>query len=98
MFWPELQTIQDLLKKARQGKPIDEDDIPPQVAVSVAKRAQPPPPATAPAPVPTFEPTIQEEAPKPTPAPRKAAPAPPVQTQQPTTSGASSQGNDLTWN
>lgn len=28
------QTIQDLLKKAQQGKTIDENDIPPKIAVS----------------------------------------------------------------
>lgn len=80
------QTIQDLLKKAKQGKSVDEDDIPPPVAVSAAKPAQPP--AASHEPVPVFKPTI-EEPPKPTPAPRKVAPPPP---QQSSTSGASTQG------
>ena len=39
-----IQTIQDLLKKARQGKSVDEDDIPPAVAVTTTKRPQPLPP------------------------------------------------------
>ena len=30
----QFQTIQDLLKKAQQGKAIDENDIPPKIAVS----------------------------------------------------------------
>ncbi|XP_060604861.1 coiled-coil and C2 domain-containing protein 1B-like [Ruditapes philippinarum] len=80
-----LKTIQDLLKKARQGKPVDEGDIPPQVAISAQKRASPNHQLRTL--YPTFQPTIQEDAPKPAPAPRKAAPAPPVQTQQPVPQG-----------
>ena len=30
----QFQTIQDLLKKAQQGKAIDENDIPPKIAVN----------------------------------------------------------------
>ena len=30
----QFQTIQDLLKKAQQGKAIDENDIPPKIAIN----------------------------------------------------------------
>ncbi|KAL4236983.1 Coiled-coil and C2 domain-containing protein 1A [Mactra antiquata] len=78
-----LKTIQDLLKKAKQGKPVDESEIPPHMAVSSARK----PPASVPDPTPIFKPTIEDvPAPAPAPAPRKAAPAPPS---EPSTSGSS---------
>ena len=87
-----LQTIEDLLKKAKQGKAVDEGDIPPEVAVTVARKKTTVQPSEAPAPI--YEPTIPdsapEPAPRPQPAPRKAAPAPPPP--QPQTSEGSSEG------
>ena len=83
------KTLKDLLKKAQAGKPVDESDIPPPIAATVARRADPPRPSDpSPLPVftPTIEPTITPDEPKPppapVPAPRKAAPAPPQPTQQ----------------
>ena len=51
-----LQTLQDLLRQAKAGKPIAEDDIPPPVAgtsESSATRAAPPTPAPREAPPPS---------------------------------------------
>ncbi|XP_052776019.1 coiled-coil and C2 domain-containing protein 1-like isoform X2 [Mya arenaria] len=87
-----VKTIQDLLKKAQAGKPIDEDDIPPHMALS-APRKPDPAPQSQPTPPPISQPTVAREEPRPTPAARKPAPvspkpAPhPVQPQQGTSSG-----------
>lgn len=71
-----------------------EDDIPPPMATSAAKRPQP----AVPDPTPMFKPTIEEPAPPasvprktepapaPAPAPRKVAPTPPT---EPSSSGPS---------
>ena len=87
-----------MLKKAKQGKSVDEDEIPPQVALTTTKKATPAqlPQASAERETPPqiFEPTKTsrpaEPVPKPLPAPRKAAPAPPHE--QPQSSEGSSDG------
>ncbi|XP_060077297.1 coiled-coil and C2 domain-containing protein 1-like isoform X2 [Ylistrum balloti] len=58
-----IKTLQDLEKKAKAGRSIPEDDIPPPVAVST--RAPPPAPSQAP----VIEPTLPKTDPAPKPAP-----------------------------
>lgn len=58
-----LKTIQDLLKKAQQGKTIDENEIPPKIAVSdSAKQAAKPviQPERKPAPSPPKQPALED--------------------------------------
>ncbi|XP_052264648.1 coiled-coil and C2 domain-containing protein 1-like isoform X2 [Dreissena polymorpha] len=101
-----IKTIQDLLKKAQAGKTVDEDDIPPMIAVTAPKKPEPapvaqprPPPVIKPHsdPVPVFEPTISEPEPKPMPAPRKPAPAAPAVSmpQQPSGSSTDTESPDM---
>jgi len=77
-----------MLKKARQGKAVDEDDLPPRIAIAPVSKPQSAP-TKQPSPAPIFEPTITHEDPKPTPAPRKPAPATP----QPSSTASPTSGN-----
>ncbi|XP_063404571.1 coiled-coil and C2 domain-containing protein 1-like isoform X2 [Mytilus trossulus] len=65
-----LKTIQDLLKKAQQGKSIDESDIPPAITVS-AQSKQRPGGVMQPESSPTFKPTTDSRNKQPSPSPPK---------------------------
>ncbi|VDI74348.1 coiled-coil and C2 domain-containing protein 1 [Mytilus galloprovincialis] len=65
-----LKTIQDLLKKAQQGKTIDESDIPPAITVS-AQAKQRPGGVMQPESSPTFKPTTDSRNKQPSPSPPK---------------------------
>lgn len=60
-----IKTLHDLAKKAKAGRPVAEDDIPPPVAVTTLSRPAPPPASQAP----TVEPTLPKDEPPPKPAP-----------------------------
>lgn len=78
------QMIQDLQKKAKAGKAVDEDDIPPPVSVKASAavtvtqppQAEPVPDYTAPSQPPAPVPSQDRQ---PEPKPRTVAPPPPTQ-------------------
>lgn len=70
-------TLQNLLKEALAGKPINEEDIPPPVAVGGAKKPAPAPAPSEQQPDQPQSPTVQETRDLP-PVPSRPAPPPPV--------------------